>query len=108
LHSNQRRAFAGARAAPRALNRLVHGQHVVAVDRDAVKAIPFRALGHVLDRHALLDRHRVGVEIVLADEQDRQLVDAGKIERFVEVAVLLGALAESRQCKRCLSPPSSS
>ena len=44
LALDQRRAVAGARARERALRRLIHREHVVAVDRDAVEPVALRAI----------------------------------------------------------------
>ena len=76
LAFDERRAFPAAGPREGALRGLVHREHVVAVDGDAVEAVSACAVSDVVDRHALLDRHRVRVLIVLADEEDRQLLDA--------------------------------
>ena len=41
-----------------------------------------------------MDRGRLGVAVVLADEDDRQLPDRGQVERLVEGALVGGAVAE--------------
>ena len=43
---------------------------------------------------AMRERRRRGIEIVLADEDDGRLLHAGEVERFVEAAVVDGAVAE--------------
>ena len=71
LALDERGAFSAPGARERAARRLIDGQHVVAVDGDAVEAVALRAIGDVVDRHALLERHRIRVLVVLADKHDR-------------------------------------
>ena len=94
LALDERRSLAVARPRQCTLGRLIHRQHVVAVDRDAFEAVTLRPVRHVVDRHALFDRHRIRVQVVLADKHDRQALDAGEVERFVEIAGVAGAFAE--------------
>jgi hypothetical protein len=74
----------------------VHGLDVVAVDGGGLDAVGDRAVGDL--RHA---GHRpavgeLGVEVVLAGEDHRQLPDRAEVERLVERALVDGALAEER------------
>ena len=96
LALDERRSLAVARARERALGGLIDRQHVVAVDRDAFEAVTLRPVRHVIDRHALFDRHGIGVKIVLADEDDRQPLDAREVQRLVEITGVARALAEVR------------
>ena len=91
---DQRRPAAGARLLDRALRLAVDGEHVGAVDDDAVEAVRLRAVGDVLGRVLEVRRRRVGPLVVVADEDDRQLADAGEVHPLVRVAARGGALAE--------------
>src|ERR687891_235957 len=81
----------GAASRPRSVHRLSHGlvagQHVVPIDGHAREAVPLPADGHVLDPHLLRERNRDRVEVVLAHEDDRELVDPSEVERLVPVAL---------------------
>ena len=90
----QRRAAALARLLDRALGLAVDGEHVVAVDDDALEAVGLGAVGDVLGRVLEVGRRRVGPLVVVADEDDRQLAHAGEVHRLVRVAARGGALAE--------------
>src|SRR5215217_41299 len=94
LGLDQRRAVAGAGALDRLLHRAVARERVAAVHDHAGESIRLGAVGHVLDRHLLGLRHRDRIVVVLADEHDRQLVDAGEVEPLVPVALARRALAE--------------
>ena len=94
LALDQRRAVAPAGVAHRGVDRGVDVEGVVAVDDDAAEAVGVGAVGDVVDRRLRRHRHRDGVAVVLADEHHRELVDAGEVERLVEVALGGGALAE--------------
>ncbi len=68
---------------------------IVAVNDNALEAIGGGAIGRrVFDRRHVADRRVFHVEIVFADEHDRQLPDRGEIERLVERADIGGAVAE--------------
>ena len=87
------RALAGAGGVERGLGHGVHGEHVVAVDPDAGEA---EAAGAVPERGAglLLVGLGDGPLVVLAEEHDRAVVDAGEDERLGDVALAGGAVAE--------------
>ena len=96
LGLDQRRPF----ARPRPLGRLERGLgdrgEIVAVDDDAGHRIGARAVGDVGDGGRAGHRHRHRILVVLADEHDRQLPDGGDVERLVERALVVGAVAEER------------
>ena len=94
LAFDQDRTFAGARLCDQALAQLEHGEQVVARAHVTLEAVGHRAVGHVLDRHLLLERRRVRVAVVLAHEDHRQLVHAGKVHRLMHVAARRRAFAE--------------
>ena len=85
-------------AAARALDRLAAGridrQHVVAVHLDPREAVRQRLLGERSRVGLLLERHRDGPLVVLAEEDDRHVPDAGEVQGLVEVALGGGAVAE--------------
>ena len=91
---DQRRAAALARLLDRAPRLAVDGEHVGAVDDDALEAVGLGAVGEVLDRVLEVGRRRVRPLVVVADEDDRQLAHAGEVHRLVRVAARRGALAE--------------
>ena len=74
------------RARPNGLrDRLADDDDVVAVDDAGGDVVGGRSVCcRVVDRGDGVDRRVLHVEVVLADEQDRQLPDRGEIERLVE------------------------
>ena len=86
-----RRATASTTVAHRGRGR----DDVVAVDRDVVDAV---AGGALLERRRVLGRRgrELGVAVVLAEEDHRQLPHRGEVDRFVERAVRDRAVAEER------------
>src|SRR4051794_17689664 len=89
----QRRAAAVERALARLARRLEHRLGVVAVDADTGEAVGLGALDRV-DRELRARRRRVGVLVVLEDEDDRQALHAGPVHGLVEVAAGGRAVAE--------------
>src|SRR4051794_22101390 len=89
----QGRAAAVERAVARLTRGLEHRLGVVAVDADAGEAVGRGALDRV-DRELRAGRRRVGVLVVLEDEDDRQLLHAGPVHGLVEVAAGGRAVAE--------------
>jgi hypothetical protein len=90
---DERGAIAAARLVGGVLDRVIDGEHVVAVGADRLDAI-----AEALDR----DRGRGGLQrarrrdrplVVLADQHDRRPGDAGEVERDVEVALARAAVA---------------
>ena len=87
-------AFAGAGAFDRLAHRLVDLHHVVAVDGAAGDPVRHRALRHLVHRGRVAEGRRERVLVVLADEDEGQLPHRGEVERFVEDALVRGAVAE--------------
>ena len=85
-------------AAPGAFDRLAHhvddGEEIVAVDLHAGEAVGDRLLRNRRRRRLQLARRGNRPVIVLAEEDDRRLDDAGEIGGLVKVALRRGALAE--------------
>ena len=54
-------------------------------------------IGHVVDRHLLPEAEPRSRSVVLAEEDDRQFVDAGEVARLVEIALGGAAFAEADQ-----------
>ena len=94
LALDQRRALARPGPVGRGEGRLGDGGEIVAVDDDARHRIGARPVGDIGDRGRARDRHRHGVLIVLADEDDRQLPDRGDVQRLVKRAFVVRAVAE--------------
>ena len=94
LGLDQRRALAGTGARGRLGHHLPDGDDVVAVDGDAGNAIGRRAGRDLGVQRRRGERRRRRIEIVLADEDRRRLLDAGEVERFMEAAMVGGAVAE--------------
>ena len=94
LALDQHRTFTGAGLRNLALAQLEHRKQVVARTHVALEAVGLRPIRDVFDRHLLLERRRVRVAIVLAHEDDRQLLHAGKVHRLMHVAARRRSLAE--------------
>ena len=90
---DQRRALTGAGVVERGPGHGVGREHVVAVDPHAGEAEALRAL---VERDPALRRRRRrdAPLVVLAEEHDRAVVDAGPHERLVDVALAAGPVAE--------------
>ena len=110
--SPPRRSRVRARRGPRSTTVVHRGRgrdDVVAVDRDVVDAVAGRAL---LERRRVLRgrRRELGVPVVLAEEDHRQLPHRGEVDRLVEGAVRDRAVAEERDrdaCRRAAAAPRS-
>ncbi len=83
-----------ARLLDRALRLAVDGEHVGAVDHDAVEAVRLGAVGDLLDRVLEVGGRRVRPLVVVADEDHGQPPHAGEVHRLVAVAARGGAFAE--------------
>ena len=97
---DQRRPTAAAGPLDGLLHHPPHRDHVVAVDLDAGDAVGGGLAGDV----GVAGGHREGggrgVEIVLADEDHRHVLDTGKIDPFVERAVVDRPIAEEGHAYR--------
>src|ERR1044072_3345595 len=82
LHLQQRRALAGAGARDRRGDRVVDRVDVLAVDDHARHPVALRAIGDVIDRHRVAQRRVLAVEVVLDDEDDRELPGRRHVERL--------------------------
>ena len=89
---DQRRAAATARAFDR-----IDGEEVVAVDDGAGKAVGRRAFGQRTAGALLAARRRDRPAVVLQEEHDRSLDQAGEVARLVKVAFARRAVAEVHQ-----------
>jgi len=88
----------GSLAGPCPLDRLArgppYGEHVIAVDRLAGDAVGRGLAGHVGVARGHGQRRGRGVEVVLAHEHDRGILDAGEVDRLVERPVVHCPVAE--------------
>ena len=87
-------AFAGTRVVDGAAGGGVDGENVVAIDDFRGHVVGRAAVGNIGAGHLQAERGGVGVLIVVADEDDRELLDGGEIDAFVPVAAAGGAVAE--------------
>src|SRR6266545_2465283 len=71
----------------------VAAQRIGAVHGHAREAVSLRSYRHALATDLLVERDADRVAVVLADEDDRQLVDAGEVHGLVDLALVAGALA---------------
>src|SRR6266508_268043 len=105
LRLDQARAFAAAGPGHRLPRRFVHGDHVVAVDRDAGDVVGGGAVGDVARRAVVADRGGLGEAVVLGDEDHRQLPDRGQVHALVGGALLGRAVAEEARAHRAGALP---
>jgi hypothetical protein len=84
-------------------HRLPHGEDVHAVDPDARHAESLGLAREVGDRGVALDRCPHSVEVVLDQEDDRELPERGQIHRLAEVPRVGGAVAEHADRDRVLA-----
>ena len=92
---DQRRAAAGARLVEGLFRRAIDHVGVVAVDHDLLQPVGRGAVaGRARHRGDVGDRGVFHVEVVLADEDHRQLPHRGEVQRLVERADVGGAVAE--------------
>ena len=94
LALEERRAPAGTRRRHRGCRGVAHREGVHPVDDLRRHAVGLRALGDVGHARDPGVRRRSTVEVVLADEDDRQLLDRGEVEPLVEGTLVGRALAE--------------
>jgi hypothetical protein len=82
---------------------LAHGDHIHAVDPLAGDAVALRLLREVGLGRVALDRGAHAVEVVLDQEEDRQLPERRQVHRLAEVAGVGGAVAEHADGDRVLA-----
>ena len=105
----------GPAAGADAVDHVVHhgrrgGDDVVAVDRDVVDAVARRPAARACAACCVGRRRELGVAVVLAEEDHRQLPHRGEVDRLVERALRDGAVAEERDrdaCRRRAAAPRS-
>ena len=73
---------------------LVDCQHIIAINCQAGHGITFGALAQLTDRRLLVLRGAFAVLIVLAEEDHRQLPQAGEVQCLVERTFICGAIAK--------------
>jgi hypothetical protein len=99
------RPLAGASPLDRVADRLVGQERVGAVDaRAGQRPAPAHALRHARVQHLARRRGRVGVLVVLEDEDRRHPQDAGEVQALVDVADAERALAEEGERHARLPP----
>src|SRR5581483_3754427 len=96
LREQEDRPLAGPRVLERPLCRPVDRLDVLAVDVRRVHAERDRALLEIGDRQLLRRGGRLGVVVVLADEDGGDLPELGQVEGLVEGADVRRAVAEER------------
>src|SRR5690348_440423 len=96
LALEERGAVAGARAFDGFRGRVVNSEDVVAVQADAGEAISLGAIGKINQRGLQAQGHGFGPQIVLADIDDGQAVNAGEVQGFMETAQAGGAISKER------------
>ena len=90
----QDRTFAGSALGGRTLHGLVDREHVHAVHRFPAYPVGRGAIGDARDTRHLVQMCRCAVEVVLADEDHRQVPYRRQIDAFVKCAFGRGAVAE--------------
>ena len=94
LAFDERGTAAAAGAGDGPADDLVHSQDIVAVDRDAGNAIAVCSVGDLVVAGGGGKRDFGGVEVVLADEDGRQVPNGGHVDALVEGAVADRSVAE--------------
>jgi CBS domain-containing protein len=100
LGLDQRRPVAGASARERLGRHGAHRLDVVAVDDVTGNAVGGRTVGEILDQARVARWSELAVEVILADEDDRQPPDRGEVDALVERADVRRAVAEGRNRDR--------
>src|SRR5580693_7744562 len=73
----------------------LHRQRIVAVQPNTGHAVSGSPFGDMFELHGVAGRRHFGVEVVLADEDQRQVPERGHVGRLVERAGVGGAVAET-------------
>src|SRR5579884_719305 len=74
------------------MGRSHDGMQIIPAADGPFETVSFGADGDIFHRHLEVLRGGVGVEVIFADIDDRQLVNSSKVERFVKVAPAAGPL----------------
>src|SRR3546814_18842627 len=91
---DQRRPIAGTCARDRGMRRLINRAWLIAIDPHARYPVARGTVGNPFTRGALGVARVLGVLIVLADEDHRQLPHRCKVQRFMECADVRSAITE--------------
>ena len=94
---DERRPVACSRPKCRVPRRLVHGEHVAAVDADARHPVADRLVGQRRRRGLLRERRRDRPLVVVAEEDDRRLHHPCERRALVERTLGRRAVAEQRE-----------
>ena len=97
LGFDQRRAIAGPGAFNRFSHCAAHSQDVHAIHHFTGDTVGAGAGGDIRQLARLDPGDRHGIQVVFADKNDREVPQAGHVQRFVEVARIRGAFAEETQ-----------
>src|SRR5690606_23805599 len=93
LGLDQRGSLAASGAGNRFSGGFVDREEIETVDDHTGHLVRGGAGGDITDGAVVADRGRLGVAVVLADEDDWQLPDRGEVERLVEGALVGSAVA---------------
>ena len=88
------RAVAAAHLVDNGLHAVVEGHRVIAVQLHPLETVGFRPAGEVLARGVFRDGRVLAHLVVLAEEDHRELPNAGEVHRLVDSADTGGAVAE--------------
>src|SRR5690242_9415203 len=89
------RAFAVARLTYRLGERIQNGEWVVAVHLNTGHAVAGRTIGDALEFHGVVGGRHLREEVVLADEDDRQVPQSGHVRGLVEGPRVRRAVTEA-------------
>ena len=82
----------------------VAGEQVAAIDLHSREAVSRGAGRHRAATDLAIERNADRVPVVLAYEDDGQVVDAGEVHAFVDLALVGGSLAEGGHRHRVVAP----
>jgi hypothetical protein len=71
-------------------------KYIPTIDRDALESVANRAGRDGEPADLLLERDADGIPVVLAHEDDRQLVHTGEVHGLVDLSLVSGPFAEVR------------
>src|SRR6185369_15005360 len=94
LRLDQHRAATTSRVLSRVPHDFITSNHVIAVDDVGGNTITRRFLGEIPNRSLQAGRSRIGVLIVLGDDDQRQPLYGGEVESFVKSASAHAAVAD--------------
>ena len=97
---DERRAAAAARTLDGLARRLVHGEHVAAVDAHAGHAVADSLVGERLGTRLRGERRRDRPLVVVAEQDERRLHDRGEVRALVERALATSRRRRSTRSRR--------